>query len=356
MTAGPALATALPYEHLDALTDDRGLHEHALLDAPRPEHGYCVDDVSRALIVVAQEPEQTFRTRRLTEQYLRFLEAAAEPDGTVHNRLSPDGEWADASSLGDWWGRSVWAAGVVAAHAELPLTRRRAMRLFLHLAEERSPDLRAMTFAVLGAVEVVAVRPHSLVAVQLLHDAAPMLLSCTDQAWPWPEARLRYANGCVPEALLAAGEALQDPPLLARGFAALAFLLGLESRDGRLSVTGVAGRGPDELGVLFDQQPIEVAAIAAACARALTLDEDPLWREGLASCWAWFHGVNDSATVMVDPLSGAGYDGLESQGRNENRGAESTIAALHTSLVVRRAGLQPTRPSVPATPAAVTVR
>lgn len=335
----------LPYSHLDALTDRHGLHEHALLDAPRPEHGYCVDDVARALIVVVQEPEQSFRTRRLTEQYLRFLEGAAEADGTVHNRLSPDGAWADSSSLGDWWGRSVWAAGVAAASAELPLTRRRAMRLFLHLAERRSPDLRATTFAVLGAADVIAVRPHSAAAVTLLRDAVPRLVASTDPVWPWPEARLRYANGCIPEALLAAGEALGDPELLARGFDALAFLLGLESRDGRLSVTGVAGRGPGESGPQFDQQPIEVAAIAAACARALTIDEDPLWREGLASCWAWFEGVNDSATVMVDVLTGAGYDGLESGGRNENRGAESTIAALHTSLVVRRAALQPTRAS-----------
>jgi hypothetical protein len=93
-----------------------------------------------------------------------------------------------------------------------------------------------------------------------------------------------------------------------------------------------------------------VAAIAAACARALTLEEDPRWREGLASCWAWFHGVNDSGTVMLDEATGAGFDGLERGGRNENRGAESTIAALHTSLVVRRAAVLPTRTGAPLTP------
>ncbi|SMH50445.1 hypothetical protein SAMN06295885_3550 [Rathayibacter oskolensis] len=331
----------LPYFHLDTLTDAQGLFEHALLDEPRPEHGYCVDDVARALVVVVQEPEQSASTRRLTEQYLRFLEAATEADGTVHNRMSPEGEWADESSVGDWWGRTVWAAGVTAASAELPLTRLRARRLFLHVAEQRSPDLRSMTFAVLGAAEVAEMGTLSAAAARLLRDAVPMLLVGTDPAWPWPEARLRYANGCIPEALLVAGEALHDPPLLARGFAALAFLLELETREDRLSVTGAAGRGPHERGVLFDQQAIEVAAIAAACARALTLDDDPLWRDGLASCWAWFHGVNDSDTLMIDPGTGAGYDGLERHGRNENRGAESTIAALHTSLVVRRAALQP---------------
>ncbi|MWV58916.1 glycosyltransferase [Rathayibacter sp. VKM Ac-2754] len=345
MTGAARLSPArLPYAHLDALTDELGLFEHAQLDAPRREHGYCVDDAARALLVVAQEPEQSHRTRRLTEQYLRFLEGAVEADGTVHNRMSPEGEWTDDSGVGDWWGRSVWAAGVVAASAELPLTRRRAMKLFLHLAEQRSPHLRSVAFAALGAAEVMAVRPHSASAAQLLRDAAPALLGGSDPAWPWPEPRLRYANGCLPEALLAAGEALEDPVLLERGVETLAFLLEIESLDGHLSVTGWSGRDPDERGSpLFDQQPIEVAAIAAACARALTLEEDPLWREGLASCWAWFHGVNDSGTAMVDLATGAGFDGLERDGRNENRGAESTIAALHTSLVVRRAALMPTR-------------
>lgn len=345
--SGPAvIAPPLPYSHLVALTDAQGLFEHALLDRPRAEHGYCVDDVSRALVVVAQEPEQTDDTRRLTERYLRFLEGAVEADGSAHNRLSPEGEWTDEAGLGDWWGRSVWAAGVVAASAELPLTRRRALKLFLRLAQRRSPYLRAMTFAALGAAEVLIERPSSAAAAELLADAVPMLLvgSGSDSAWPWPEERLRYANGCIPEALLAAGEALENPPLLDRGFAALEFLLEVESREGLLSVTGVAGRAPGDRDVaLFDQQPIEVAAIAAACARALTLEEDPLWRDGLAACWAWFHGVNDSATPMVDPATGAGYDGLERHGRNENRGAESTIAALHTSLVVRRAHLLPVR-------------
>ncbi|MDY0912847.1 glycosyltransferase [Rathayibacter festucae] len=337
--AAQVLSPALPYSHLDALTDAGGLFEHALLDVPRREHGYCVDDVARALIVVAQEPEQSEVTRRLTEQYLRFLERATAADGTVRNRVSADGESPEEPSLGDWWGRAVWAAGVVAARAELPLTRHRGSRLFLRLAERRSPHLRAMTSAVLGAVEMLEAHPENAAAAQLVADGSALLHDAAEADWPWPEPRLRYANGCVPEALLAAGAALGDPVLLTRGFHQLAFLLALESGENGLSVCGVAGRGPGETGALFDQQPIEVAALAAACARALTIEEDPLWRDGLAACWAWFRGVNDSGTVMIDPVTGAGYDGLTPTGRNENRGAESTIAALHTSLVVRRAEL-----------------
>lgn len=211
MTPAQVLSPALPYSHLDALTDAGGLFEHALLDVPRREHGYCVDDVARALIVVVQEPEQSEVTRRLTEQYLRFLERATAADGAVRNRVSAEGDSPEEPSLGDWWGRAVWAAGVVAARAELPLTRHRGSRLFLRLAARRSPHLRAMTSAVLGAVEVLAAHPENAAAAQLVADGSALLHDAAEADWPWPEPRLRYANGCVPEALLAAGAALGDP-------------------------------------------------------------------------------------------------------------------------------------------------
>jgi hypothetical protein len=42
---------------------------------------------------------------------------------------------------------------------------------------------------------------------------------------------------------------------------------------------------------------------------------------------------------MFDPEPGAGFDGLEADGRNQNRGAESTLAALSTYQQARRAGV-----------------
>jgi hypothetical protein len=42
---------------------------------------------------------------------------------------------------------------------------------------------------------------------------------------------------------------------------------------------------------------------------------------------------------LFDRSTGAGYDGLNAGGRNENRGAESTIAALTTWQLARRFGI-----------------
>jgi hypothetical protein len=105
-----------------------------------------------------------------------------------------------------------------------------------------------------------------------------------------------------------------------------------------LSVTGTAGRGPHDRGPLWDQQPIEVAAIADASARAFAITGDAAWAEVVLRSLAWFAGENDSGTPMVDSTTGAGFDGLEPGGRNENCGAESTLAALATAQSARDVG------------------
>ena len=162
-----------------------------------------------------------------------------------------------------------------------------------------------------------------------------------DPAWPWPQPRLTYGNGAVVEALLVAGAALGDHEVQARGLDLLEFLLETETHDGHLSVTPVGGRGPGERSPGFDQQPIEVAALADACVRAYDLTDDDRWLRGVELAWAWFMGDNDSATPMFDAVTGAGFDGLQEHGRNLNQGAESTLALLSTAqhaptILVRR--------------------
>jgi hypothetical protein len=34
------------FDHLLRMTDQRGTFEHACLSEPRPEHGYCTDDMA----------------------------------------------------------------------------------------------------------------------------------------------------------------------------------------------------------------------------------------------------------------------------------------------------------------------
>jgi hypothetical protein len=195
----------------------------------------------------------------------------------------------------------------------------------------RSPHRRSMAYAALGAAEVLAVLPkHSGARALMTAVAISIGRPAVDKTWRWPEPRLSYANAVLPDALLAAGAALDSPSLVADGLRLLGWLLDEQSKDGHLSVVPVGGRGPGETGPAFDQQPIEVAALADACARAYLIAGRPRWAEGSDLAAGWFLGVNDSGTPMLDPETGAGFDGLQHDGRNENQGAESTLALLST--------------------------
>jgi hypothetical protein len=330
----------LVFDHLDALTDERGLYEHALLTQPRPQHGYCLDDVARGLVVTSRETHPGPVVIGLHARYLDFVLAALNAAGTCHNRMGPDGTWRDQPGLGDWWGRAVWGLGVAATRSPTAGQRARALAGFRVAAQQRSPFIRAMAFAALGAGEVLRARPGEPAARALLGDAIDVVDPPTPghratPSWPWPEPRLRYANAALAEALLVAGDALPRKDVLGRGLQLLAFLLRVEIGDKHLSVTPVGGRGPDDPGPGFDQQPIEVAAIADACATAYRVSTDPRWLMGINLAWRWFLGDNDARTPMFDPVAGGGYDGLQPGGPNLNQGAESTLAMLATAQRAR---------------------
>ena len=101
-------------------------------------------------------------------------------------------------------------------------------------------------------------------------------------------------------------------------------------RDGHLSVTPVGGSGSGDHGPRFDQQPIEVSALADACARADLINPDRRWVDGITLATNWFLGDNDRQVVMWDPISGGAFDGLQPDGANLNQGTESTLALLST--------------------------
>jgi hypothetical protein len=320
----------LPYSHLADLSDGRGIFEHALQASARREHGYCLDDVARAFAVVTRAPRPTDILRQLGETYLRFIENAVGADGAAHNRMNQAGDWTDEARMGDWWGRAMGALGTGIRHAATPGVRVRASQVFARVSRQSPVDVRTAAFAVVGAADLLHVRPASADGRRVLEAGLAVLPRTPSGGWNWPEPRLRYANATLAEALLAGGHACHDRALVDSALGYLGFLLESETRDGHLSVTGTRGRQAGDTGPFFDQQAIEVSAMADACTRAFELTGDVRWYAGVRLAWDWFEGANDVGLAMVDTATGAGFDGLEPGGRNENRGAESTLAALNT--------------------------
>jgi hypothetical protein len=325
------------FAHLLRLTDHRGTYEHALLTERRREHGYCTDDMARVLVVATREPETPGPVNGLAGKAIQFLNDAQSHNGACRNRMSNAGNWTDQPTTDDHWGRCIWGLGTAAAHSDVSIVRRLAIIQFERAAHARSQHPRAMAYAAIGAAEVISVEPGQPAAMRLLTDyVATLAPPAGDAEWPWPEPRLTYANAVLPEAMIAAGVALENSALTRRGLDLLEWLLDCETANGHLSPTPVGGRGPLDERPAFDQQPIEVAALADACARAAAVDPRPLWVEAISSCAAWFLGDNDAGQVMWDSETGGGFDGLLSDGVNLNQGAESTLAVISTLQHARR--------------------
>ena len=332
-----ATVPAPKFDHLLRMTDGRGTFEHALFAEPRPEHGYCTDDMARVLVVATREPDSTGEVNGLARVALQFLNDAQSYAGGCRNRMDRKGRWQDEPCLEDCWGRCIWGLGTAAAHSDVSLVRRLATIQFDRAAKARSPWPRAMAFAALGAAELLSVDPEHSSALKLLTDYAKTVAKPNgNAAWPWPEPRLTYANAVLAEAMIAAGVALDDSTLRYQGLDLLSWLVDYETAEGHLSPSPVGGRGPGDLRPAFDQQPTEVSTLADACARAAVVDTGSVWSEGVLTAAAWFVGVNDAGQLMWDPETGGGFDGLHVDGVNRNQGAESTLAVLSTLQHARR--------------------
>ena len=330
------------FAHLSRLTTTRGLFEHAQLATPRREHGYCLDDVARGLVVTSRQPDPTDAVRELSRRYLRFTVEAQDARGRARNRRADDGRWTDEAGVGDHWGRAIWGLGTAAAHSDDELVRARARAGVQVALRTRSPWPRAMAYAAIGAYELLTVEPDDSSAQRLLVASRNVLRErSADPLWPWPEPRLTYANAVLPEALIVIGIALDDAECRQHGLDLLTWLLALQTRGSHISVTPAEGWQPDESLPGFDQQPIEVAALAEACRRAFELTGDPSWAFAVDRCAAWFLGWNDVGVAVYDPATGGGYDGLHRDAVNQNQGAESTLAALATFQLAHSSVLEP---------------
>ena len=315
------------------------MFEHALHARPRLEHGYCTDDVARALLVVMREPSRTPELERLGATCLSFLVRAQLPDGRFHNRLSatPERRWLDEVGSDDSNGRALWGLGTAVALATTQEMRRRALSCFEAGAGLSSPWPRTNAYAVLGAVEALAAHPRRARARKLLETAAARLGSVQpDPDWPWPEARLAYDNARLAEARIAAGVALRDQGLVGEGVRLLDWLVDVETRGDRFSFTPIGGWALGEPRPGFDQQPIEAGSMADACARAFDATGEPRWADAALRAAAWFLGENDAAVPLLDPATGGCRDGLGPEGCNGNQGAESTLALIAALQQARR--------------------
>ncbi len=319
------------------MTDACGMLQHSVWSLPDRNHGYCVDDNARALILMHRLPGQPDTERRaLASTYAAFLHHAwNEAEGSFRNFMSYERTWLETRGSEDSNARSFWAVCSTAAEAHAPEQRRWAQAFLPRLlpAMERLSSPRAEAFVALGLAQVVGSGFGSPAMRDLLRRKAERLAALLDaraaEGEPWFEPYLSYDNARLPEALIRAGVVLGDMRLRLLGFEALLWLCRKQTAPSgcfRPVPTEDFGRGFDA-GGLFDQQPLEAWATVDACAAALDAGADEgVFREEAERAYAWYYGRNDLGVALAEAGEGECFDGLTWAGPNQNQGAESVLA------------------------------
>lgn len=341
-------ANALPFMalgHFAAMCDDTGLFQHAVHGIPDRDHGYCIDDNARALLLCCRMEADgpTPFTTAMAPRFAAFIQHAWNPDtGRFRNFMGFDRHWLEPAGSEDSHGRALWALGVCAARTDDPLLAQWAAALFTRALGpvETFTSPRAWAFALLGLADFCRPNPGDnearRIRMILGERLESLLYDCESPDWQWFEDRLSYDNARLCEALIVTGDCTGAPRLTTAGLRALRWLTTMQTTPASTGSGShfrpVGSQGfmlrPRQQPLPFDQQPVEACATIAACLAALTVDPAPAWRKEAHRAFAWFAGANDLGIQLVDPSTGSCRDGLHPDRANENRGAESLLAYL----------------------------
>ena len=331
---------AMALEHFTAMCDDTGMFQHAVHAIPDRDHGYCIDDNARALLLccsLAGGPDAPL-AGRLSSTFAAFIQHGWNPDNRrFRNFMGFNRQWLEPAGSEDSHGRTLWALGTYSAHACAPGRARWAKGLFCEALEGvaafTSP--RAWAFTLLGLVSYCAAYPEDHAAartrVQLAGRLEGLLRANETPEWTWFEDGLSYDNARLPQSLIVTGGATGAPHLVDAGLRSLHWLIAMQTApQGHFRPVGSHGflQPPRSTPQPFDQQPLEACATIAACIAARGVDPDFPWRAEAERAFAWFLGANDLAVELVDVATGRCRDGLHPDRANENRGAESTLSYL----------------------------
>src|SRR3984893_15679317 len=349
---------ALKLNHMNRLTDDTGMLQHAIFTIPNRGEGYTTDDNARALIftvLLAQLGKERLEKAGstvsdlvlpdLSFRYLSFLEHAFNPTkGSFRKFLRYTRRWNETVGSEDCHGRALWGLGTVLGRSTDQGLRRAAGRLFEFsfpkAIEFSSP--RAWAYTLLGIQEYLGSYPGDRDAQKVRSVLVGRLLEMYESIrgpdWKWFETILAYGNARLPQALLLVGSACSDDRMVSAGLEALEWLMETQRCETNGHFVPIGSQGFYHQGgekARFDQQPIEAGGAVSACLEAYPVTGDSRWRDEPVRACNWFPGDNDLHLPLYDSVTGGCRDGLHPDRANENQGAESTLSFLMTLLAMR---------------------
>jgi glycosyltransferase involved in cell wall biosynthesis len=343
----------LKLSHLNQMTDDTGMLQHAIFTIPNRREGYTTDDNARALILAVllehldknRFGEAGLPPAKSAGLYLSFLEHAFNPPKSrFKNFLRYDRRWNEPVGSEDCHGRALWALGTVLGRSKDQGLRGAAGRLFEFslptVLEFSSP--RAWAYTLLGIQEYLTSYPGDRDAQKVRSALSRRLLGMYESIrrpdWKWFENVVAYGNARLPQALLLVGSACSDDRMISAGLEALDWLSSTQCCEINHHFVPIGSQGfyrQDGEKARFDQQPLEAAGAVSACLQAYRVTGDTRWRNEAWSAFNWFLGDNDLQLPLYDSATGGCRDGLHPDRANENQGAESTLSFLMALVEMR---------------------
>jgi len=327
--------------HLQKLTDDTGLYQHAKFTIPNREHGYCTDDNARAVIAMTKYYAQysELQVFELFDIYLSFILHSQNSDGSVRNFMNFDRTWVRNEPVSDALGRVLWALGAVMAKppspSYLPIIKDSFDKSVRHV-ENQYP--RGMAYSILGMSDYLKQFPGASDIKRQLAIAADKLAALYEKNsrpdWQWFEKTMTYDNAILPYALFVAGLTFGDK-YLEVAKKTCNFLLENTFNGNHFSFVGCKGwyeRGGTK--AAFDQQPIEVASTVMMLRAAYDATQNSRFLTLQRKAFDWFLGENDLHIPLYDFRTKGCNDGLLPGGVNPNQGAESTLSFLLSLLAI----------------------
>ena len=341
----------------------------------------CVDDVARAAQVYLRHAKFSTDTtlQNKTFNLLRFIVAMQSDNGYFYNFLFPDMSINRTGSTSinraEWWSwRALYtlaeAAPVirvinagVADKIDAALT-----KLIATIKSDQVPipqNTKMVTgitvpqwlpagsgtdqasIIILGLAQYAATHNDAVLKayIKKLADGLAMMQQGDATHFPygailsWENTWHAYAAD-QPYALMLAGVFLNDASYTAKAMLMVDNFIPFLLTNGMKSSFVVQNNGS---GVTlaseksFEQIAYGIRPLVAAAAEAYRITNQAKYADMAGHLAAWFLGANDAGKQMYSPVTGRGFDGIQSAASiNVNSGAESTIEALLTMEIVEQ--------------------
>jgi glycosyltransferase involved in cell wall biosynthesis len=332
--------------HINRLTDDTGIIQHANFGIPNLKEGYCLDDNARALLMVLMVYRQMKdkRALKLSPIYLSYIHYMQNADGTFRNFLSFSRDFLDEVGSEDSFGRTIWALGYLLGNAPNDAYYQTGKLVFFNASPnfEKLKSIRSIANTMIGISYYLKSNPSDDSMTERLRNLAHKLIMHYKENespdWKWFESLLAYDNGILPLALLHSAEILNDDNIKRTALESMDFLTKHTLKENYLSVIGnEQWYKKDGERSFFAQQPIDAMAMVLMYHQAYHLTKDKAYINKLYKSFLWFLGENDLRMSLYDFETKGCCDGFESYGVNRNQGAESSLAYLISHLTVLQA-------------------